>query len=294
MLFSINYSGSVRQTNNVGLLSLDSRRWTTLVTGAVQPKFVAPGFLIVNRDGALEAAPFDARLVLGGPFVPVEGSKGRAGPEEVVSFDVSDSGGSVVYAAAESATEDRGIYSVDVQGRKESLTDDRKAFWSPAVSPDGTMLAANVVIDVRVSEIWVLDLVRRTWQRLTRGGNDWEPVWKDGQTLMYASGRQGGSAVWDEYFLPVTGSDPPALVASFPHQIASHALAPDRRQAIFSVVGESSYDLWFQSFDRPAAARYTSRTFRAAGNALECPRPGARLRVGPATAGKSSTGRERR
>ena len=256
VLFSIKYAGEGAQASSVGLLSLDTRRWTTVAPGASQPRFVTPGFVIINRSGTLEATTFDiAHLAPVGGFTPIEEAASRAGSEQVVSYDVSAAGRGLVYVASHAAQQDRGLYSVDPQGKAQLLSDDRRTYWGPAVSPDGSRLAVNVSINPRVSEIWILDLRRRTWLRLTTGNNDWEPVWKDRETLIYARGRQGGSAAWDEYSMPATGIGAPALLATFAQQVESHAIAPDHRQAVFTVVGPSSRDMWTQPLHLGSPAR---------------------------------------
>jgi serine/threonine-protein kinase len=255
LLFSIKYSGYGHEDAGVGVLPAGGRQWTTLVPGASAPKFVAPGFLIVNRRGILHAAPFDAgRLTAAGPFAPLTDAP-RDQIEQTISFDVPPSGGGLVYAASPSTAQERALYSVDLHGKAELLTEERRPYWSPAVSPDGGRLAVTVWVDRRVSEIWVLELARRTWLRVTAGSNDWQPAWKDHQTLIYTRGREGGSAAWDEYAVSTGDNASPALLASFPRQVGGHALTPDRTHSVFSTVGASDYDLWLQPLEVQSAAR---------------------------------------
>jgi Tol biopolymer transport system component len=256
VLFSIKYNGEGPQASGIGVLPSGGHRWATLRAGAggSEPKFLAPGFLVLNRSGVLQVASFDATgLTVKGAFTPLEAGGPSTESDQTVSFDVA--GASLVYAAGQTAAPERGIYSVDLHGTWELLTAERKPYWSPAVSPDGSRLAVNIWVDLRVSEVWVLDLVRRTWLRLTTASNDWQPVWKDHQTLIVTRGRQGGTAAWDEYSLPATGNGSPVLLASFPHQVGSHALAPDHREVVFSTVAASNYDLWLQPLGLHDAAR---------------------------------------
>src|SRR5262249_39090529 len=146
-------------------LSLDTMRWTTVVPGASQPRFVEPGFILVNRSGTLEAAPFDRSHLTYGSFAPIEEGASHGTAQQVVSYAVPLTGQGLVYAASNQAPQDRALYSVDLQGKLETLSDVRKAYFGPAVSPDDTKLAVNVWVNPKVSEIWVLDLFRRTWLR---------------------------------------------------------------------------------------------------------------------------------
>jgi Tol biopolymer transport system component len=236
-LFVVHYIGTGPQSTSVGLLSLDSGRWRVLVPGASQPRFLAPGFLIVNRNGTLDAATFDLkRLKLEGELKPIEGGRAAAGTAHVLSYDVSQAPGSLVYVEGPSTGQERSLYALDPGGKAVLLSGDRKPYWHPAVSPDGSRLAVNVQINQNVSEIWVYDLARKTWLRLTAGGNDWEPVWKGDRTLVYASGRM--------YSLPAAGTGAPTPLTTFPHQILSFALAPDHQSIVFDVIAGSSSDLW--------------------------------------------------
>jgi eukaryotic-like serine/threonine-protein kinase len=254
VLFSIKYAGGGPQASSVGLLSLETRKWTALVPGASQPRFVAPGFVLVNRSGILQAASFDAsRLSSSGPFTAIE--EGASRSEQVVSYDVPPDGRDLVYVAAHPAQQDRAVYSIDLQGKLEMLSDVRKAYWGPAVSPDDSKLAVNVWINPQVSEIWVLDLARRTWLKLTEGNNDWEPIWKGTGTLIYARGQGGRSDTWEEYSVTAAGNGAPALLATFPHEVEQHAITPDRRRAVFTTFGASSRDMWTQPLDGQSPAR---------------------------------------
>jgi serine/threonine-protein kinase len=255
VLFAISYGGDGPQASSVGVLSLDTGRWTTLVPGASQPRFVAPGFVLVNRSGTLQAAAFDTRQLTAGPFAPIGQGATLSGSAHLVSYAVSAGGQNLVYVKTQSAEEERALYSIDLQGQATNLSDDRKAYWGPALSPDGTRLAVNIWNNPQVSEIWTLDLARRTWLRLTSGNNDWEPVWKDAQTLIYTRGQHGGSAVWEEYSVAASGNGTPALLGTFPHQINSHAVAPDRREVVFTVLGTSSLDMWVQPLDSRSPGR---------------------------------------
>ena len=258
VMFSIRYLTLERR---VAVLTLNDRKRKTLLTGADQPRFLAPGFVVVNRSGALEIARFDtARLDVTGPFTRLgEGSsavgvQSKAGGEAaVVSYDVAAAGRSMVYMKGRSTGEQRGVYSVDLRGKAELLSSDMRAYADPAVSPDGSKIAVDVAREAGVNEIWVLDLVRRTWVRVTTGQNDWQPAWQDDHTLIYTRGRDK-AAIWDEYALPVTGNGTSALLASFPHRVNSHAVSPNHDAAVFSMLGPSSVDLWSQPLAREGKA----------------------------------------
>jgi serine/threonine-protein kinase len=261
VMFSIRYNTLERR---VAVLTLNDRKWKTLVTGAEQPRFIAPGFVVVNRSGTLEVAAFDtSRLDVSGSFTrlgegaSMAGLHSPAGGEAVVSYDVAAAGRSLVYVKAHSTEEPRGVYSLDLGRKQELLSPDARVYADLAVSSDGSKIAVDVAKEPGVNEIWVLDLVRKTWLQLTTGQNDWQPAWRDhDHTLIFVRGRgDNATAIWDVYAMSVTGNaTPPTLLASFPHSINSYAVAPDRSAVVFAMLGPSSVDLWTQPLGRDGKA----------------------------------------
>jgi len=259
VMFSIRYNSP--GARRVAVLTLNDGKWKTLVNGAEQPRFIAPGFVVVNRSGTLEVAPFDTtRLEVDGPFTRLGegastgGAQSMAGGGAVASYDVAAAGRSLVYVNARSTEEERGVYSLDFHGKAELLSSDARAYGDAAVSPDGSKLAVDVGREPGVNEIWVLDLVRKTWLRLTTGQNDWQPTWQDDHTLIHERGRDNAAAIADMYALSVTGNATPMLLASFPHQIGSIAVAPNHSAVVFAMIAASSRDLWTQPLGRDGKA----------------------------------------
>jgi Tol biopolymer transport system component len=135
------------------------------------------------------------------------------------------------------------------------LSPDARLYADPAVSPDGSKIAVDVKRGPGVNEIWVFDLVRRTWLRLTTGQNDWTPAWQDDHTLVFVRGRDNAAAIWDVYALTVTGNATPTLLASsFSRQVGNDAVAPDHSAIVFGAVSSSSSDLWTQPLRRDGKA----------------------------------------
>jgi Tol biopolymer transport system component len=93
---------------------------------------------------------------------------------------------------------------VDRQGRVEAFPTDVNNYGTPRLSPDGRRLAVEILND-----IWLYDLQRRTWSRVTRRGINQYPVWTpDGRHVAFSSSQgvqepklawidvdQGGDAV---------------------------------------------------------------------------------------------------
>jgi serine/threonine-protein kinase len=256
VLFSIRYNAGGR---SVAVLTLRDGKWTSkpLVPDAGQPRFIAPGFVVVNRKGTLEVAPFDTARLHVGPFTPLGESASMAGlrspdgGEDVASYDVAAAGRSLVYIKARSTEEPLGIYAIDLDGTSRLLSDadDRRRYSSPAVSPDQNKIAVNVRKDKDIIEIWVLDRVRKWLEPITTGHADWQPRWQGNNTLILGRGSNN-SAILDVYTVSATGNATPTQLASFPKQVGSEAVAPDGSAIVFATIDGPRRDLWTQSLGR--------------------------------------------
>jgi serine/threonine-protein kinase len=257
VMFSIRYNTGNRL---VAVLTLNSGKWTTLVTGADQPRFIAPGFVVVNRGGVLEVAPFDTARLAVGPFrrlgegASMAGSQSIGGGEAVVSsYDVAAAGRSLVYVKARSTEEPRFVYSLDLQGTPALLSPVARGYGAVAVSADGNQIAADVRVDSSVNEIWVLDRVHQRWNPITTGHSDWQPAWQDDHTLIFGRARPNPTVIFDVYATSLTGNMTPTR-ATFPHQVGSFAVAPNGSAAVIQMISESSSDLWTQPLERDGKA----------------------------------------
>jgi len=203
VMFSISEGVLARR---IDVLTLNDGKRTPLVDGAEQPRFIAPGFVVINRSGTLEVAPFDTARLKVGTFARLwegtstAGAQSMAGGGVVVLYDVAVAGRRMVFVKARSTREQRGVYKLTLRGDVQLLSSETKAYADPAVSPDGNLIAVDVARKTQLNEIWVLDLVRGGWSRITTGQNDWQPRWQDDDTLIYTRG-QGNNRIesWDEY-----------------------------------------------------------------------------------------------
>ena len=148
--------------------------------------FPASGHLLLAREGAVYAVPFDPeRLTIRGNPVPV--LQGVIGEKTTGSsnFAVSDTGTLFFVPGADRSTE-RQLAWLDATGKPTTIPAPPRSYLEPALSPDGQKLA--VVIGSGTSlDIWVYDLSRKVLNRLTFGPpNSTSPVWSgDGQRIMY-------------------------------------------------------------------------------------------------------------
>ena len=125
-------------------------------------------------------------------------------PESIFSIAWSPDGQKLAYASMENAPRiPVTVYVQDVYGpgnvavKRERLLDSPSAMSAPAWSPDGAKLAVKMTKGDR-SEIYVVSLAGRTWQRVTSaatGTFHTEPTWSvDGRSLVYTTGLAGSQA----------------------------------------------------------------------------------------------------
>ena len=151
----------------------------TLVENSTYGRFLASGYLVYRQRNALFAAPMDPeRLVLTGPGVPlvytVAISDGRA------DFDLSANGTLVYRRGTPRNSVPSWLYP---SGNTEPAVAKRATYSCPRLSPDATRLAISVLEEGK-QRLWVYDLGRETWSRLTSDGDaEFLPAWTTGRSI---------------------------------------------------------------------------------------------------------------
>ena len=99
--------------------------------------------------------------------------------------------GSLIYVAGSGVPEATLVW-VDRQGETQPVTDARRAFYLPRISPDGQRIAVGIYREANY-DIWVYDIARGTMTRLTTAPSDEEAaVWApDGKRVAFTSNRDG-------------------------------------------------------------------------------------------------------
>ena len=243
----------------------EADRWRRLGRG-FQPQYLSSGHLVFHaphvREGELQVVPLDPeRLVTRGEPISVLDGVFRSQNGGGAYFAVA-ANGALIFAPGGHA---RMLVRIDRNGRRTPLTDDRRGFRMPRISPDGRQIA--VTVDPRPSQIWVYDIARRSGVPLTTVGHNISPLWaldgrriaffsagdifvraadgsseatrllareraqypdawsKDGQFIVFASEQAARRS--DIWLLPLEG-EPRALVATGAHEMNA-ALSPDER-----------------------------------------------------------------
>lgn len=202
--------------------------------------YALPGYLLFVRDGTLMAQRFNTgKLAVEGEAVPIAGHVG------IGRYTVSGNGvllfqeGGIAYATQ--------LIWFGRAGKEMELAFPETAqYFDPMLSPDGSKLAVTIADSPAASDIWVIDLARKSKTRITFGpGNNAFPVWwPDGRSLIFGSNRDGGHAIFrrpadgsgaDEKLLEITGSE-----------IEPYSVSPDGRYIAYQFFGPkaNANDVW--------------------------------------------------
>jgi serine/threonine-protein kinase len=170
----------------VALLAMETGDRQTVVNGGTNPRYSATGHIVFARAGSLYAVPFDVERLAGG------GIERRlvAGVlhDDNGAAQVAVGPGTLAYIAGDAAPREHELVWVNRNGAAEVLLDNGQRFFDPRLSPDGARVALTSYTGAN-SDIWVLDLVRGSFDRLTtHPGEELVPVWSpEGDRLALAS-----------------------------------------------------------------------------------------------------------
>ena len=180
-------------------------------------RYIPTGHVIYALDTTLFAAPFDAaaRRVTGRGLPVVEGVRREvfvAGNTSTANYGVTDDG-TLVYVHGPAESEPvilRDLVLVDHQGVARAITDQRRDYWRPLISPDGTRVAVEVFDGNAARHIWVVNVATGVSTQITFTGflNDFLAWTPDGNSLVFASTVEGARRLFRKH---VEGGDAEAL-----------------------------------------------------------------------------------
>jgi serine/threonine-protein kinase len=228
VLFTVCSSGCV--TMGVHVFDLRSGQQRVLLNDVVTASYLPTGHLLsVRRDGAALAAPFDLdRLEITGAAVPVlEGILAPGG----VAFLAWSPSGTLAYLKGAALASEREVVRVSRQGWATPIdTAWYGGFNSFALAPDGRRVAVGVGLASGTLGIWIKQLDRGPFTRLTFGGQDRRPAWSpDGRVVAFVRDSLNYSSIFAR---PTDGSTADGLLARLDRQVQEITWSPDGRWII--------------------------------------------------------------
>ena len=214
--------------SRIEAVDLATGRITRLVDGAIFPRYVAGGYLLFARDGAIFAIPFDPdRLRTRGAAVPVLDDLAWSLTDGIAGFDMSRNGTLVYLKAGDWVRQDK-VEWVDRGGNERPLLPNDGQWAEPRLSPDGRWLA--ITRKDPSWQIWLYDLRRGVISQLTHtDGVSFGAVWMpDSRSIIHTI----ETPVYDLRRLPIDGSAAQMVVAT-PRDKKAGSVSPDGRTVVY-------------------------------------------------------------
>jgi serine/threonine-protein kinase len=225
VLFTVCTSGCV--TMSVHLLDLRSGQQRLLLDDVATAWYLPTGQLLyVRRDGAALAAPFDLdHLRITGSAVPVLEGVQVPGGFALLAWSPA---GTLAYMQGAAGVAEFEVVRVTREGAVSAIdTAWHGGFNSFALSPEGRRLAVGVGLASGTLGIWVKQLDRGPFTRLTFGGQDRRPAWSpDGQVVAFLRDSLNNSTVFARR---ADGSTADRLLARLDRQVQEVTWSPDGR-----------------------------------------------------------------
>ncbi len=248
VLFSTQFSGTDYDEGNVEAVELATGKRTLVHKGGAYPRWAPSGHVLFARKGTIYAASFDAgRLVLSGRPVPVlekimSSTGGEAPSDGSAQIDVSASG-SCAYRMGENETVFK-LALVDRKGTVLKKAGVARGYAFVRFAPDGNR-AAVVISGGTQSDVWVYDVARDAFSKLTFEGDSQTAVWSaDGREVAFTSDRSLGlvtspggtpATVRGVYLKRADGSGSPRLLFKTAGTLGVTSFSPDGRVLAYQV-----------------------------------------------------------
>ena len=176
LLFTIRFNTG----HQTALLSLETGERKVVLENARQAHYLSTGHVVYEQSmtGNLMVVPFDlaALEVTGDPVPVVQGV--RQNTARYVDYAISRNG-TLVYVPESGAEHAHNLVWVDRDGTETLLTQEKRDFRLPRISPDGTRVALAIG-EPASNQVWIYDLETSSLSRLTfqerrNGVSAWSP-----------------------------------------------------------------------------------------------------------------------
>ena len=185
------------------------------IRGGRDARYLSTGHIVYAMGTTLFAIGFDAARLeaTGAPIPVVEGLRLATpfpGMTGSANYDINAAGVLVYIRGEPQPPAARQLVAVDRKGNVAPLVAERRDYWRPRVSPDGTRIAVEVVDD-RGEHVWTVNLADGNASPLEVDGlrsvfSAWTP---DGQSVLF---RLDSADRYGIYQVPVDGSQAPRLL----------------------------------------------------------------------------------
>jgi Tol biopolymer transport system component len=245
VLFTVGTLGSPDNYDRATIEAVDPKTGTrtVLLESASSARYAASGHLLFVRESILYAVPFDPDTLTtrGTPVQVLRGVNGDT-TTGASHFAVADNG-TIAYAPGTALAAASRLMWVDRQGKAEPIALPQGLYFDPRLSPDGTRVAVTwQTLTAGNGDIWVSDLTRKTFTRLSFSEGAVSPVWSpDGKTIYYSAIDPTGRKT-TIMRRPADGSRDAERVVVLDTRAYLQAVTPDEKTALidYQSVGQGS------------------------------------------------------
>jgi len=238
------YSGLRSDTrDDVLLASLGSGTSQLLISNASDAKYVAPGYLLFQRNGFLMAQPFDARnlRLYSEPVQVVPEQIAFGSYSGSANYDASDTGVLVYQSNFDVLSK---LVLRDSKGMPLKTLSSALWLWAMRVAPDGRLLFSKTNPQTHTSDLWMFNLQKNDWQRLTFDTSTGSHIGissPDGKQTIYAAVDKAAF----ELHRKTLGSDQVEVLANSDLDQVPTDWSPDGRFLLFTQTDTNGAgDLW--------------------------------------------------
>ena len=239
--------GSYGSGFKIVVINLEDLIRTVLFEGGIAPTYLSSGHIAFAQKKSLLVASFDQKkLTIGNPIVVVDGILSDF--DTITSNYSVSASGSLVYLSG-STIWDRDLIEISRDGSKRVIDTERRGFNALSLSPDGSLLAAQVLSGLDEGDVLIIDLESGDAQRFGSSPS-WENtgVWfPDGGGMVFSSERRGSSDVYLQRF--DQPGDPTPLVVNEYSKYAKSITSDGSLVAYNEIHPETGSDIWLLATD---------------------------------------------
>ena len=234
----------------ISVISLTTGQRRTLVDG-IAPHYMPSGHLVYVLSNRLMAVRFDPKRleIQGTPVVMVDDVEQTIWGEPQVAASPS---GLLAYLKASGRPHGSTLVWVTPQGQETPTGASGRPFVQPHISPDGRTVA--VALRGALTDVWMFDLIRETWTRMTSDGHSANPLWTpDGKRLTFSAGKNGPTSILGK---APDNSEPDVTLVAADRPSVPLSWSPDGRTLAFvRVDAQSATDIWTLNVEEKSGGR---------------------------------------
>jgi serine/threonine-protein kinase len=192
-------------------------------------------FVYVSPSGGLMAVRFDvaARRPVGEPVQLDDGV--LVDPTAGAKASLSASG---TLAYLRGRAQYQPVLASGGSGVPAALIHEPGTYSNPRFSPDGRRVAITV-FSAQATDIWIYDIARNTFTRLTSEGANVRPEWTpDGRYVIFVATRDSAGGIWRQ---PADGSGPAELLYRPEVETFEAVVSPDMQWLVFRTAPGAKY-----------------------------------------------------